>query len=1607
MKPADVIAALRAKQDGAPETPARPPAGAAETPSTTAAPAPQPEPEAKPSSALVEPVATASTETKTEDEQSADEARKKELLAEIAKIRQSFINARTPAELDRLRAERDVLESELSRVEDRLAPKSVGKAKIGAALVVDAANETKAKYEAARPLEIKHRQLRQTVNELVKRGALSKADAEKLKQTRAELKKVEAELAATPSSPVAYFSLVGFNTVTGAIDYDGKPIARPMAEGRVRMAVRDLLSKLTAKPNVRIFKDQADLKARDPALYREAVAGRPQGDFDKANAAGYSFGDNRVIIFSNRIANDRHLRFVLAHETIGHMGLRALMPANKFDPFMESLYDANPRIQSAVDSAMKNRDLSKAEAVEEYLADYAGLLETSMVRRVWDAIKGGLNKLGVKFGDEAARYWLDQAKRYVRTGDATLFDAAAIAERLQAVETGQVGPGRFSIAGIRNNQQKLIDNVFNARLPMNVGDGMADLRRLGGGIGDWWDRFKAKYLSLANYRALNNPGLTIFEQIQSEMTGYSQEVIRRFADRLTPILDSPTAAKASEAVYNMRAFADAKAAEQPAPSGTSLFTIGKNGEPQVKQAEVDALFNKHMPTLKELQDGVTLTFKDRIGDREVTRTVEIPADKTLTKEVYNEAIALRRMMADIEVEVLRERIKSRLEADEIAYKAASRIMKTGEFTADERRFVVDTTRKAKGFVNEEDIGPGQSDKFLAAVNEAIIAKGFDEKKTDALRPFFDDAKQADAYIERLKNFRKNVSVTDANKFILQNKVREIIAADVAFDRHTRQVKRSIVNGYVPVMRTGGKQVRVTALVDGKPVTLAPEWQDALVLAHFDGEVDAQRARDSLNTSFKGKTIEALVLDTTATTDSSQVYKPMQVTLVARVGDVLEVPATDPRTNLDDFLSVMRRLNINLTPSEMERVITTLTATTDAARRRLQFANTPGYDRSSAPTSIAKHIQSRSSTIGKLYAIPKMDQLLDRDGEMFKYWAGNREGVIALKAQFDNAKTDAERTRFKRALDMALYQYKQTNLGADKWDGSRASAPPEDQITRDRINRYYNESVRTLDSIVSAKSLTESEFESQRGISELRAGASIMYLGASISNGLLNLASVQTNWLPYMASHNAKNGFGGGFGFGRAQVELLRAMKQVGGIGAGKINFRAAEYFDRVANDAALLKKHGLTKIEAEFIAEQTRRGVMVPAESNALLSTALGRANRPNLRKFVDTIMYPFNATEQAARRSAGLAAFRLEYDRQIAAGVASKDAAAAAADFAAQSLKLTLGEYNVLNRPPAWRQGLPGLLYTFKTYPTTTIQLLRNMSPKGQVAMLAMLWMMSGVAGFPLAEDVEDIVDTIAQKLGVRWSGGRIELAKLLDEVMPGVSPYVLKGVVTEFMGLSVDLGAKFSMGDVIPGTGIFLAGAKPQEELLNLAGPVASAAVGMLGTARDIVTFPFSSTKTLEDVARNSPMTFLRTLGDASAYLNTGAIVDRRGYVVSNELTTGTIIGRLMGFYPKEAADQYDVIKYMNRTVNYQKEATAGFRQAWIKAKLRGDEETAATIQANAADWNDATRGTALEMRDWLAGSQRALREAKREAVQRTLKTTPIASRQDLTGYANLLVD
>jgi hypothetical protein len=379
--------------------------------------------------------------------------------------------------------------------------------------------------------------------------------------------------------------------------------------------------------------------------------------------------------------------------------------------------------------------------------------------------------------------------------------------------------------------------------------------------------------------------------------------------------------------------------------------------------------------------------------------------------------------------------------------------------------------------------------------------------------------------------------------------------------------------------------------------------------------------------------------------------------------------------------------------------------------------------------------------------------------------------------------------------------------------------------------------------------------------------------------------------------------------------------------------------------------------------------------------------------------MAPFNRTEQASRRAAGLAAFRLALRR-------NNGDVDAARDFAIQSLDLTLGEYSVLNRPPAWRDGIQSFLYMYKVYPTTTIQLFRRLDKKGQMIMLGSLWLVAGVAGFPFAEDIEDLVDTISQMLGLQMGSVRAEFAKTIDSVAPGLSPAILKGFVNGYLGVPADVAGRFSQGDFLPGTGILLAGATVEQEFKDIAGPMPSMAIGLATFARDLIATPFSERQTFADTMRGAPITAFRMASDAYTYWDNGAVVDKRGYVITPDMNAGTIITRLLGFYPEAAAKEYEAIRVAKRVGNYQKDVVASYRYAWVKAMQTGNRAYARDIEQSVAEWNKGAKGTSLEIKDFVRNSQRALKEARLSATQRTLRSTSTAGREDTARIMDLLI-
>jgi len=241
--------------------------------------------------------------------------------------------------------------------------------------------------------------------------------------------------------------------------------------GKIKLSIGKFVSKLAIKPTVHVYANQADLKAQNPKLYEKLAAGRP-GDFGTVEAAGYSMGDI-VVIFSDRIGSEDHLSFVLAHETLGHFGMRGLMGNVDFDKLMHKLYDTDARLKAAVDAAMAVRAAQQVGSHGRISFRLRRPASHQLVHRVWKGIKGALNHVGIKFGDEATRYLLSQSKRYLKTGERTgVFTTSSVMHRMWGVESGQVG--RFSPAEVMHENDRLADFVrFNSPTP----DGPAGSRQ--------------------------------------------------------------------------------------------------------------------------------------------------------------------------------------------------------------------------------------------------------------------------------------------------------------------------------------------------------------------------------------------------------------------------------------------------------------------------------------------------------------------------------------------------------------------------------------------------------------------------------------------------------------------------------------------------------------------------------------------------------------------------------------------------------------------------------------------------------------------------------------------------------------------------------------------------------------------------------------------------------------------------------------------------------------------------------------------------------------------------------------------------------------------------
>ncbi len=1649
------------------------------------------------------------------------------------------------------------------------------------------------------------------------------------------------------------YRLSQFDAVTNPVDENGRP-AKGVNPIRAKAIVDKFRSGLAKAPRFYVYKNQADLQRRNPELYQRAVAARPQGDFDTAPASGYAF-DNTVLVFTDRIPTEKHMRFLLAHEAIGHYGMRALLPAKQFDALMDYVYDNNPSVRQSVDGALglrpagvapmsrrgflkgagsvigavavpkmpripakldvgtfvsafsevqeklrninnpdsvgkvgdlfleilspikgsdykqaiakmdsildnarsldgdvegSSRALSKLltdleyqddadliiqnwfednegnassllkefsslveeayqkrnieiedhlrstldmvkkkvggdtkrearpttsedvdmlgarrEAVEEYMAKFAEKLDSSILARVWYAIKDVLNKLGVKFEDDIVRYLVSQARSTVRNGS-SMFTPSTFALNLQTVMTNN-GTGRFSQDSVYSAQHSLRNQLdLLPTPPASMEEATNTLRDLKIDNLDRFERFVRKFLRLGTYNALRNHGANIAEHLKDAMRTNAAKLYNTYNERLAKLLALTGNSRlvVSYALVISRRIASPRFKLDKELRNAPLLILGDERlDGSGRDTKVDEDVLKRLLAIgtlskKELEDGAEITYEEAVEGNKTKKTTEKikglkeELKRELTDDEYDRYVETMRNLADLHVERLKAQFDNYFLSEKVSTKGINRILANKEVTGDDAKFVKDIVNHAKKlFVDDMEYDERglpdvttktamRMEQFFKAVNTAIVKKEFtDDLKKDVREFYFpkptkkltkeEEQARAEALakgnekseaaikkIEEFRSRRKEFTGLEEQSVIytVQDKVKEIVLADAAFERAQMFVRRSIASSHVPLWREGKFQVRVEAQINGRTVQLHPDVQSKMIYSLAPKLSDAENQAAFYNDAMKDIEYSGLVRD-----DATGEYKTQTFKLFARASQAVDTVSSDPSLDIDNFLYVSRVLGIPLAPDKHAKAITMLTAPGSALRKSLKFDDSPGYDPSRTIDAVARHVTTRSSLIVKTRFQPLLRDLMDQSSETGKKWFGDKEAVITAKERLDAATDQKQKDYWQDRLTKELYMYVITNPGAKGWDGSRSTF--NNQPTKASLGmRFYSDTVKDFDAINDAPNINESTFEGKRYAALAKMITSVGFLGGVMTQFAQNIMSFYTNVLPFLASKDSQTGFGGGFGMAVMPMYLKSFKDVVGWRGLNPFSdpIEDAKAFEKAANEikaardagntakeAELIQQYGLTYYEALNIAREIREGKLIPAQANALLETARGMftgAWAKGFLKFSDWYMAPFNVSEQATRRATFLTAFRLEFNRLKEAGFAEDKASEMARLFAVDTVDKTLGEYSNTNRPPMWRDGWMSLLFVYKTYPLTSLSLFKNLSRGGKLGMLTALYVLAGAAGFPLVDDIEDFIDTLSQRLGLDLGQGpavRMAIVRQLEEVFPGWSDFILRGPMNHYTGM--DVGAKFGLEDFIPGTGIFLKGANTTQELKSIAGPVIGMGLSIGEFVYAAGRAPLSSTTNLLDVSREAPFSLVRAIGDSVAYMQNGAIVDRRGYIVSPEVSAMTVASRILGFYPADAARQYDFIKYANR-MNYDyKEVGTAYKLAWVKAMMTGDRAQAARIVREVNDWNEANKGGPGVIRNFLRNAQKALQEARRPAGERLLKSAPVASRASLERF------
>ena len=1403
---------------------------------------------------------------------------------------------------------------------------------------------------------------------------------------------------------------------------NSQPITDPLPKLRVQAIAKKAISSLKIKPKVSVYKDQAELKASNPELFERANNSRPDGDFEFTPAAGFSVGDE-IILFSDNIKTEQQAQFVIAHETMGHFGFRAFMAEPQLNTVLEEIYRGDSSVRAMVDRRVE-MGMNKLEAIEETMADKAADLDSSLIKRMWYAIKDALEAMGATFEDDLARYMIRQSRRNLLQGGSGLVSMQELGNNLKSLQSDNT-LGRYSLVedtadaasramashayvqrggqyGGMNALKNMIKNakdienirdvgVFLGKLAENV-QSLDNMATRSDGLQQVFNIFQARS-SRARRFLSNYEGMTAFSHSAFSYTtdGGGKE-------------GGPTEAEllqagqllAYGALHKQNTVTDGEIRD------VGDLVIDDNGTIGINRANFEAAQEAGKLTREDFQNGLRVTLGDQ--EQKVFTEDTWTPDFTITDRVWKIYTEQRTAVDQSALDVVRSTIEGAIAQRDATINQFKKSYGMSDVDSMVMRKVMEQyvrlyqegARQEGGSFQYKSESVTNARTFLREFNRAL----FNKDKVQDFKQGRDDAakfqgQEFQEIIDGLDSLSaKNYSQSQANR--VTSAIGNLYLLDVQAQNAQFNAKRTIMTSYVPFTRRGNQQIRVVAFdANGEVVKLDDVWRTVMPYYQAGSRKDAREIADNLNTEF-GDTEFTL-------TDESGAERAVTfraVTETTRKGSVL-----GQQFSLTDFTNTLARLDVNINPEERERIVEALTAQTQRARRSIQRAGVKGWDQD-VVRSTSEYLETQGHIAGQAFYRHRLNNIMLDDS----LWRGNSKQLQDLYAQTERTDLTPEQMR-KAQNDYDRYAYMYQYMAGDGMPQAtnRVSGKAMKNLGRGEdyrgtalgLQQWYADSANINDS-------TEDLLSGETG-SRLKMWTVVAQLGGSIATAGINLVSMATHSIPYLGTYNEARGFGGGFGLSNAAMEMQIAARNL-----GDRKLADATYINRLVSDEALRKKYKLTADEALFLADATSEGVLQSAQANALVGTARGGINSNKLQGGIKLWMGMFSYTEQLNRRATALAGYRLHMKRAIA-GTPNFDSLtteqknelltefrAEATAFARTAVNTSQGEYGMFNRPEMARGNVGQYLFIYKQFSIITIQMLKGLSPKGRLYFIGMLVLMSGLKGLPFADDLADLIDTLMQKFGITSAGVEESLITLFEDLAPGSAKYIMRGGLDQIAAGT--FSTRLGFGDMLPLTGAGRAGADTGRELENFFGPIWSGVEGAFVTAGNLTKYGAGAvglrdqTLTLTEAFRESPIAAMRGIVDASTYYDSGVVTNSQGKVIDPSASWGQILFRAAGFYPAVATRENDIVRLGKYKADYIKALRADYTAAYVKASVEDDLDRMLDIEMMVMDWNDIHANTAFEFKDFRSRAKRSAKSAKMPTGQRYLKTAPTNIRSDL---------